>query len=105
MWGMLCFELHELFPGGNVYLPTDPDVPPRWTTVGKKCKPFLQSIVPYLRHKKRQAEIGLAFIETIGIAGGDSASKDPKTKLIKRELQALLKQDKDAIQERSRTSL
>ena len=41
----------------------------RWGFYGRRAKPFLESILPYLVCKKEQAETALAYIETLRPSG------------------------------------
>ena len=56
--------------GGSVHLsntsaPTHHRPVWRWSAMGRDAKPVLLNLLPYLRVKKKQAELVLQFIETL----------------------------------------
>lgn len=103
MRGSLCAWLSQAFPesrtsrvGGGVhkYTGRSTGTIPVFMLVGKKCKPFFLDILPYVRHKHRQLEIGLMFIETIGQSG---VKTTPATLLLQAQVQQLLLDDRERI--------
>lgn len=64
--------LQEKFPAHRVaYAIKNPKHKPlhEWRILGKKAAPVLEAALPYLVIKRRQAEIALEFISTMGTTG------------------------------------
>ena len=54
----------------------------RWVVRGKKAGPLLRELLPYLRLKKKRAELALRFVETITNGG----RLDPESKRLREYL-------------------
>jgi hypothetical protein len=91
MYGHSCWDLHVMFPEGDV---ASGSSTPQWNVAGKRAQRFLAFLLPNIRHKARQVEIGLEFIALIGECG---ASTDPVTQVKRKHLQAALAADKEQI--------
>ena len=62
--------LHELY-GGHTHTSKAPSGTPTliWELDGKHCEPILERIIPFLRIKKTQAKLALAFTRSIKARG------------------------------------